>query len=142
MTFGLAYYEAGEREDIDHFHHLLSLCDYPKSMSLHIRSYDLVFTCATPRSDVRLERLCFLSERRPGKTISADSHIFIGAMVILVFARGCFGPRPCVIGTSRDPVWEFSLIMHSVVSLAYIPHIVRLVLFELCRCTMVRSRRH
>lgn len=60
-------------------------------------------------------------------------------MVILVFARGCFGPRPCVIGTSRDPVWEFSLIMHSVVSLAYIPHIVRLVLFELCRCTMVHT---
>lgn len=142
MTFGPRLLRGGRKEEIDHFHHLLSLCDYPKSMSLHIHSYDLAFTCAKPRSDVRLERLCFLSERCPGKTISVDSHIFIAAMVILVFARGCFGLRPCVIGTSRDPVWEFSLIMHSVVSLAHIPHIARLILFELCRCIMVHSKRH
>ena len=48
----------------------------------------------------------------PGKTLDGDSHIFISAIIILVFARGCFGPGPCVFRISRQAAGEFGFIMY------------------------------
>lgn len=65
-------------------------------MSHHIHSYDLLYTCAAlpplHRGLIGAPKLILPPRTMPGKTLVGDSHVFISAIMILVFARGCFGP--------------------------------------------------